>query len=205
TYAPDRTQPFTVAWDRNGGDGYGLSKEIAPEQGAPLRAATVRLDRARFAGLGILKTDLAVGARGGIALCDLAIARSRATRAAAAAGRLQLELQDADTREPVPARIGLYDTTGRAPLPSNEALLVHRCADETRLIWVAPRLLWPSANRQAFYAVGRYEAQVPAGSYELVVTRGPEYRTVTRAVQVKAGDTSRVTVALQRYINQPSR
>ena len=70
---------------------------------------------------------------------------------------------------------------------------------------VAPRLLWPSANRQAFYAIGRYETQVPAGSYELVVTRGPEYRTVTRSVEVKAGDTSRVTVALQRYINQPSR
>src|SRR2546427_5682053 len=23
TYAPERTQPFIVAWDRNGGDGYG--------------------------------------------------------------------------------------------------------------------------------------------------------------------------------------
>jgi hypothetical protein len=205
TYAPDRTQAFTVGWDRNGGDGYGVSKEIAPERGAALRTATVRLDRARFAGLGLLKTDLAVGARGGIALCDLAIARSGATKPAAAAGRLQLELQDADTRDLVPARIGLYDTSGRAPLPSDQALLVHRYADETRLIWVAPRLLWPSANRQAFYAIGRYEAQVPAGSYELVVTRGPEYRTVKQTVDVKAGDTSRVTVALQRYINQPSR
>ncbi|HMF92955.1 MAG TPA: CehA/McbA family metallohydrolase [Vicinamibacterales bacterium] len=205
TYAPDRTQPFTVGWDRNGGDGYGVSKEVAPERGAALRTATVRLDRARFAGLGLLKTDLAVGARGGIALCDLAIARSGTTKPAAAAGRLQLELLDADTRDLVPARIGLYDTTGRAPLPSDQALLVHRYADETRLIWVAPRLLWPSANRQAFYAIGRYEAQVPAGSYELVVTRGPEYRTVKQTVEVKAGDTSRLTVALQRYINQPSR
>src|SRR6185295_13398532 len=73
TYAPERTQAFTVAWDKNGGDGYGLSREIAPEPGAALRHVTVRLERARFAGQGILKTDLAVGARGGIALCDIAI------------------------------------------------------------------------------------------------------------------------------------
>src|SRR5919198_2249728 len=29
TYAPERTERFTVAWDKNGGDGYGLSNEIA--------------------------------------------------------------------------------------------------------------------------------------------------------------------------------
>src|SRR5919109_1304018 len=36
TYAPERTQPFAVAWDKNGGDGYGVSNQIAPETGATL-------------------------------------------------------------------------------------------------------------------------------------------------------------------------
>jgi len=72
-------------------------------------------------------------------------------------------------------------------------------------VWVAQRLLWPSAQRQAFYASGTYESQVPAGSYELVATRGPEYRTFKTTVTVKAGQTNRVTVSLQRYIDQPSR
>ena len=58
------TTPFTVAWDRNGGDGYGVSTEVMPEPGTGLHTVTLRLDRARFAGQGILKTDLAVGARG---------------------------------------------------------------------------------------------------------------------------------------------
>ena len=205
TYAPDRTQPFIVAWDKNGGDGYGLSKEIAPEPGATLRKATVRLERARFAGLGILKTDFAVGARGGIALCDLAISRSGATKTAAATGRIHIEVKDAQTGELVPARLGLYDATGRTPLPSDQALLIHRYADETRLLWVAPRLIWPSPQRQVFYANGSYDSQVPAGTYELVATKGPEYRVFKSSVDVKPGQTNRVTVTLQRYINQPSR
>ena len=205
TYAPDRTQPFVVAWDRNGGDGYALSKEIAPEPGAALRKATVRLERARFAGLGILKTDFAVGARGGIALCDVAISRSGTTRPVAQSGRIQIEVKDAQTGALVPARLGLYDATGRTPLPSDQALLIHRYADETRLLWVAPRLIWPSPQRQAFYASGSYESQVPAGTYELVATKGPEYRVFRSSVDVKPGQTNRVTVELQRYINQPSR
>jgi hypothetical protein len=205
TYAPERTQPFTVAWDKNGGDGFGLSKEIAPEPGAPLRHVTVRLERARFAGQGILKTDLAVGARGGIVLCDITIARSGATKPPAATGTIHIDVKDAQTGQLVPARLGLYDATGRTPLPSDQALLLHRYADETRLLWVAQRLVWPSAQRQAFYTNGSYEAQVPAGAYELVATRGPEYRTFKSTVDVKPGRTNRMSITLQRYIDQPSR
>src|SRR5262245_14657873 len=123
TYAPEHTRPFTVAWDRNGGDGFALSKEIAPEPGAALRTTTVRMDRARFAGLGIQHTDFAIGARGGITLCDVAIARSGATRPAAPAGRIHIEVHDDQTGALVPARLGLYDATGRTPLPSDAALL----------------------------------------------------------------------------------
>ena len=33
-YAPDLTQPFTVAWDQNAGNGYGVSELVTPEAGA---------------------------------------------------------------------------------------------------------------------------------------------------------------------------
>jgi hypothetical protein len=205
TYAPERTQPFRVAWDQNGGEGFGLSEVITPEPGATLRQTTVSLRRARLAGLGVEKTDLAVGARGGVMLCDIAVARSGTTEPPAATGRVRLEVKDERTGVLVPARVGLYDASGRAPLPSDQALRVHRYADETRLLWVPQRLRWPSANRVAFYVNGSYESQVPAGTYEVVATHGPEYRVFKGAVEVKAGRTSPVTIPLQRYIDQPAR
>jgi hypothetical protein len=205
TYAPAFTQPFSVAWDGNGGDGFGRVNDIQPDPGAPLRQTTVRMERARLAGLGILNTDFAVAARGGIALCDVAIARRGAAKASVAAGGVRIQVTDAQTGRTVPARLGLYDATGRTPLPSDQAILVHRYADETRLFWVAPQLAWPSTNRQAFYVGGTYEAQVPAGSYQLVVTKGPEYRAHTATIEVKAGQTSTVAVPLQRYIDQRAR
>ena len=205
TYAPGRTLPFRMGWDQNGGEGFSVSDPVTPEPGPGLQQATVRLTRARFAGLGILKTDFAVGARGGIVLCDIAVNRMGATPPPAARGRVRLEVRDAASGTAVPARVGLYDASGRTPLPSDQALLVHRYADDTRLLWVAQRLLWPSSHRVAFYVSGTYEADVPAGRYELVATKGPEYRTFKASVDVKAGQTSVVSVPLTRYIDQPSR
>jgi hypothetical protein len=205
TYAPEFTQPFTIAWDQNGGDGFGRSTEITPERGQLLRQVTVTLQRARLAGFGILRTDLAVAARGGIALCDLAIARRGAARPESAVGSIRIDVRDAASGRTVPARLGLYDSSGRTPLPSDDAILVHRYADETRLFWVAPQLMWPATSRQAFYTSGVYEAQVPTGTYQIVATKGPEYRVYRGTLDVRAGQTTSTTVALQRYIDQAAR
>ncbi len=159
--------------------------------------AAVTLDRARFAGRGVRGTDVAVGARDGIALCDVSVERSGETRPPAAFGRLVLDVRDGDGGPAVPARVGLYDATGRAPLPSERALTIHRFTDEVRLLRVNARTAWPSDNRLAFYVDGRYESRLPAGEYELVVTRGPEYRSHRAMVDVRAGETSSVTVSLR--------
>ena len=207
TYAPElSTAPFAVAWDKNAGDGYGVSTDVKPEPGEALRSVTLRLDRARLAGQGVLKTDVAIAARnqGVLALCDVAIARSGTTRPPAAGGRLHLTVKDAKTGQPVAARVGLYDVTGRTPLPSDSAAFVHRFADEARLHWLNRRTFWASENRQAFYVSGDYQASVPAGLYDLVVTRGPEYRLVQQKVEVKPDAPADVTVTLERYADLPS-
>ncbi len=205
TYVPELTAPFTVGWDQNGGAGVGVSERIEPQLGGMFRRLTLTLDRARLAGQGLRRTDIAVGGQGGIVLCDVEIVRSDSTVTPTAFGRLQLKVTDVGSERPIPARVGVYDSTGRAPLPSEQALLVHRFTDEVRLVWVNGRTLWPSDNRQAFYVNGDYEARLPVGTYELVLTRGPEYRVARRSFEVREDDTSRVTVALERYADLPAR
>ncbi len=209
TYAPELTGPFSVGFNDNGGDGIGESATIEPAPGAgsgsTFATARVTLERARFAAHGIRDTDLAIGGPEGIALCDIEVVRSHATPVPTGYGMLRLTVEDAANGRSVPARFGLYDETGRAPLPSDRSVLVHRFADEVRLLWVNPRTWWPSEHRLAFYVDGEYEARLPAGSYELVATRGPEYRGYQRTVEVRADETTDLTVALERYADLPAK
>ena len=203
TYATGLTTPFVVGWDRNGGEGFGVTEELAPSPGGDFASTTLALDRARFAGRGVRGTDVAVSARDGIALCDVSVQRSGTTPAATRFGRLALDVRDGDGGPAVPARVGLYDATGRAPLPSDRALSIHRFTDEIRLLRVNARTSWPSDNRLAFYVDGRYESRLPAGEYELVVTRGPEYRSHRATIEIRVGETTSVTVPLRRYADLP--
>ncbi len=194
TYAPALTTPFTVVWDRNGGDGLGRA-EVRPETGeavGALRRVTLTLDRARLAGHGARGIDIAAGSRDGLAVCDLEVVRSGATETPTAFGRVRLDVSDAASGRPVPARVGLYDASGRLPLPSDDAVLVHRYTDEVRRLSLTRRTYWPSPHRQAFYVHGGYEARVPAGTYELVVTRGIEYHVHHAVVEVRPGETRTV-------------
>ncbi len=204
TYATALTTPFVVGWDRNGGEGVGVTDEFVPERGGAFASATLTLDRARFAGRGVRGTDLAVSARGGIALCDVSIERSGETQPPTRFGRLVLDVRDGDGGPAVPARVGLYDATGRAPLPSDRALSIHRFTDEIRLLRVNARTFWPSSNRLVFYVDGSYEARLPAGTYELAVTRGPEYQSHRRTIEIRQNETTSVTVPLQRYADLPA-
>jgi len=215
TYAPQfTTAPIVVLWNKNGGDGRG-EITIDPESGETLRRVTVTLDRARFANFGTQGVDIAVGSpedvpgsgipKGKVALCDIEISRSGKTQSPRAFGSLHLDVKDRTTEALVPARVGLYDATGRAPLPSDQALLIERFADKVRLLPVDPRAFWPSDNRVAFYVKGSYQGILPTGTYELIVTRGPEYRLYHRHFEVREGQTTQVSVVLERYANLPSR
>jgi hypothetical protein len=200
-YVPELTtgQAVTVMFDKNGGDGRG-SVEIVPERTGSSARATVRLDRARFAGQGAQGIDLAVNARQGtLALCDIEVSRSGVTKPGAAHGRIRLEIKDGKSGRSVPARVGLYDETGRLPLPSEHAIPVRRFTDRIRRVWMNRRTFWPSASREAFYVNGVYEARLPAGTYELVVSRGPEYRLHRETIHVRPDELSTASVSLTRY------
>ena len=205
TYASEFSSPFLIGWDKNGGTGQGVTAEIKPDGSTKFPSVKVTLDRARFAGQGTQGGDFAIGTQTGVAICSIEVARSNTTKVPASFGQLQLTVKDKKTGGIVPARIGLYDATGRAPLASDKSLMLQRFADDLRMLAVNERTFWPSSNRQAFYVDGNYESRVPEGTYELVATRGPEFRAYRGTVEIKKNQTSKVSVELERYADLPSK
>ena len=207
TYVPAETtaQTLTVMFDRNAGDGRG-TVDVTPERTGATARATVRLERARFAGQGAQGTDFAVAARqGSMALCDITVTRSGSTKPPATSGALRLSVTDGATGRTVAARVGLYDETGRLPLPSDQAVPINRFTDPLRRIWMNRRTAWPVDSHEAFYVNGNYEARLPAGVYDLVAARGPEYRIHHQKITIRAGETSTVGVSMRRFDDLPTR
>ena len=135
TYAPALSTPFVVGWDKNGGTGVGVTEPIKPEPGAVLQTVTLTLDRARLAGQGTQGSDIAIGSRMGFALCDVAVTRSGTTDAASGVRPGAADGERCAGRGAiVPARVGIYDATGRAPLASDRALMLQRYADDLRML-----------------------------------------------------------------------
>jgi hypothetical protein len=203
TYATAYTSPFVIGWDKSGGNGAGAI-EITPQPGPAFTTAKVTLDRARLAGQGTQGADIALGAPKGIVVCSIEVVRSNKTVAPEAYGRVKLTLRDAKTGGLVPARLGLYDKSGRAPLASDKSLMLQRFADDLRMLTANERTFWPSENRQVFYADGNYEARVPIGTYELVASRGIEYQFHRSQIEVTKDQTTAVTINMQRYADMPA-
>lgn len=206
-YVPAQTtaQALVVLFDKSAGDGRG-SIEVTPERTGASARATLRLERARFAGQGAQGIDFAIAARQGtMALCDVAVNRTGATKAQAPPGTVRLSIVDAATGRSIAARVGLYDETGRLPLPSDQAIPINRFTDAVRRVWMNRRTAWPVDSHEAFYVNGSYEARVPAGIYDLVVARGPEYRIHHQKVTIRGGEVTAVGVSMRRFDDLPAR
>ncbi|HEY6125979.1 MAG TPA: CehA/McbA family metallohydrolase [Steroidobacteraceae bacterium] len=205
TYASEYTTPFLIGYDKSGGTGVGLH-QVTPAKAEKFPTLKLTLDRARFAGQATQGADIAIAAPdlGAMVVCDIKIARSNKTVVPTEFGTVKLSLRDAKTGGLVPARIGLYDSTGKAPLASDKALMLQRFADDLRMLAANDRTFWPTENRQVFYADGTYESRVPVGTYELVVGRGIEYQYFKAKVEVRKDRTTDVAVSLKRYADMPA-
>lgn len=214
---------FVLLYDEATGSAGVRHVKSAPATGEALQTLTVTLDRARFGNRMRLHSDLVIAAPGSlfadpqgvwagheaeqeVVLCGLSLARqARQSAATPPTGRLVLSVRD-ESGQVTPARVGLYDAGARLPLPGPQALPI-RIFDDTYLSlplvegWEA----WPARGREVFYVNGDYTADVPAGEYELVVARGPEYRIAREVVRVDAGQTAQVTVHLQRWTDMRRR
>jgi hypothetical protein len=62
----------------------------------------------------------------------------------------------------------------------------------------------PPASRWMVYANGLYGVSVPPGIYEVIATRGPEYRRLTRRVEVAGSDVADVELRFKRWRDLPA-
>lgn len=172
---------------------------------------TFTLDRARFAGgpmgtVALYYTDFSIGAMSNasageskVTVCNIELKRSYTTLRPKAYGSLSLKVLDEDDA-PVPARIGIYDATDRMPIPTEEAVPLKFGSDLSRTITLRQgSVSWPNRNFQVFYVDGSYHARLPVGVYNIVATRGLEYRILRRSVVVDANKETTAAIKLQRW------
>lgn len=170
--------------------------------------AHITLDRARFANNGAFGSDFSIAADWGksLIICGVALERSYTTVLPKAYGRVDLHVTD-EHNLMAPVRIGIYDARGRLLLPSSEAVPVRRFSETTRVInWAYPSehgssVPWPVANQSAFYINGHYRSRLPVGRYEVLISKGPEYRIARKSFSVLARATTAVQINLVRWDN----
>jgi hypothetical protein len=59
-------------------------------------------------------------------------------------------------------------------------------------------------SRWMVYADGRYGVAVPPGAYEVIATRGPEYRHLRRRVEVAGSDVADIELRFERWRDLPA-
>lgn len=205
-----------VAYERNA-ESESRETALIPayRAGAHAYKKTFTLDRARLANRSLFGTDFWIGTvRTGassdeeepsIAICDVKLTRTYATVNPEAYGQFALEVVD-ETGKDVPARVGIYDVTGRQPLPSEEAIAIKRAEETFRVVNLAPGIIpWPANNPSAFYIDRSYHAKLPVGKYEIVVAKGPEYRIEQQTFDIQDNRTKTMRIELRRWADLPGK
>ena len=204
TYAPALSTPFVVGWDKNGGTGIGTTDPITPEPGPVLQTLTLTLDRARLAGQGTQGSDIAIGSRMGLALCDVAISRSGTTRPAASFGQVRLTVKDATTGTIVPARVGMYDETGGRRWRRN----ARSCSSATRTTFECWQSTIGRSGRhptdRPSTSTGTTKRACPPGPTSSLPRGAPSFGPTAAASTCGREQTTDVAISLERYADLPA-
>ena len=205
---------LTVAYDKSGSAAGIINVDLPERTAERFHVEKISLPRARFAGRGDFNTDLMIADvpdpltffPATMTICSIKIVPSFATAVATAYGWLELSVHD-EQGQITPARLGLYDGSGRTPLPSTAAVEVEEFDDRTRMVLLRQEpgtAKWPAANRWVFYTDGYYRARLPVGTYTLIVAKGIEYHTRKQSIRIEAAQTHQLKIDLARWADLPS-
>lgn len=209
----------TVAYEKSGVEDRGPTKEalLPADTSMHWHKEHFVLDRARFANSGFSGTDLLIYGRRAppvqpnsapqpeITVCSVSLRRSYATPEPQAYGGVNIETLN-EHGQSTAARLGIYDPSGRLPLPSHDALALRNFDDVSRVIKLrSGSVPWPYANRSVFYVKGQYRARLPVGDYQLIAAKGLEYRLQKQLFTVKADAITSIQLRMQRWNDMAAR
>lgn len=104
-----------------------------------------------------------------------------------------------------PIRFGLYDKHGSQMMVSEGALAVPYYEDEVRVLSLRdglnPEQFWPHQNRYYQYTDGAVRFELVPGEYQLIASKGPEYKLILQTIQVTHEAESSHNIQLQRFVN----
>lgn len=125
-------------------------------------------------------------------------------------GRLMVRIVDGPDGEPTPARIELLDAEGEAHVPESALRLTLQCATAPPAAWAqgfvdAQAIDDPHTGTRQFYVDAPFTLELPAGPYSLRAFKGIERRVARTQVQIEAGATTSVELALERWTDMPER
>lgn len=115
-----------------------------------------------------------------------------------ATSRVQIQILDATTGQPTPARVRL--TQGRfsvKTLPPEAVGVMYGLWDHEDGFGFQPD--------SSFYVGGTVSLNLPPGSYQLQLSKGPEFLTQTHELTVKKGQVLRKTYQLTRWFDAAAR
>lgn len=113
-------------------------------------------------------------------------------------GKLLVKLVDDESGQPTPVRVRLTQANRPIPLLPAEAVAVSYG-------------LWDHADGygfqpdSSFYVGGALSLDLPPGTYQLVLSKGPEFLHQTHLLNIEPGKTLRQTFRMKRWINMAAR
>ena len=195
---------------------YTFSKKLEVAEDKRWHWETIKIERARFSNRREGGADFQIASYAAnlyhnhgkpiVSVCDIKIHRSNKTEIPSSYGDFSLTIKDEKGKETA-ARIGIYDETGKSPLPSEDSVLINMIGDDARqvnMVIAQEYDLWPGKGRIIFYADGNYKARLPVGDYQLVLTKGPEYRIIDKKIKIKANKTNNIKVTMDRWRDMPA-
>jgi putative membrane-bound dehydrogenase-like protein len=172
---------------------------------AGLSCPTPRRARALVIAVGLLAIGAARGDDEALIFTPPGFDRPGPTATAPAEGtaRLEIVVLDGERGGPTPCRVNVVGADGRFYQPAENRLSPFSLTGE-----------WPKTGKgnrtgkapfrylgRFFYTTGRVTVAVPAGGVRVEIWKGLEYRPQSLSTRVAAGETRRVTVALERAVD----